>query len=334
MRRTAVVVALAGVLSAGASAPARSQTAPQTPPPPVSQQPNGGQLGISAVWNQKHGGPGANPVQGRFVATGGEFGELSYSCDACHGLNGTGDSSGAFPRLAGQSQWYLFDALYNFATGLRPSDIMGPIASELTQQDMQNVAAYYASLPPEPYPEALPTHASQLVNQGEQIAHAGQPAKGVLPCVACHGAEGQGNAPIFPFVGGQYEPYLESQLQRFKSGQRGGSMANVMTQIARGLSDMQIEAVSMYFASLRPKTVTPQRLAPTRAAQQTPEPRPHMGATIHPKPGKGDVVVPGASTRPNGNSQANAEEGRGGAGQTATPPSTPTSRANDAGNNR
>ncbi|HEX5421702.1 MAG TPA: hypothetical protein VFY39_17050 [Gammaproteobacteria bacterium] len=96
-------------------------------------------------------------------------------------------------------------------------------ARALTQRDMQDVAAYYASLGPQPYPPKLPTRDSSLRTEGRDIAMKGFPDKEVLPCVSRHGASGRGRPPLFPFIGGQYESYLEYQLHQFKSRQRGGS---------------------------------------------------------------------------------------------------------------
>jgi cytochrome c553 len=268
MRPKALLVALSGAVAVGMMSQAESQTASthgpenrrtqrtaetvQTTPPTQAQASAGAQekaspLANRAPWTIKPNTIGPDPLQGRFIATGGQYGEIPYSCDACHGIDGTGNRSGAFPRIASQSEWYLYSNLYDFATGLRPSDVMGPVARTLTQRDMQDVAAYYASLGPQPYPPRLPNHNGGLRSEGRDIATKGFPDKGVLPCVTCHAAQGQGRPPLFPFIGGQYESYLEYQLHQFKSGQRGGELANVMTAIASGLSDENgLETVIIY----------------------------------------------------------------------------------------
>ncbi len=87
-----------------------------------------------------------SPNEGGFDAFGGIFGDLRVGCNQCHGLNGIGSSSGAFPRLAGQSGWYLYKSLRDYAAGLRPSTIMSPIARTLADDQMRDVAAYYSSL--------------------------------------------------------------------------------------------------------------------------------------------------------------------------------------------
>ncbi len=241
----------------------------------------------------------ADANQGRFVAIGGEFGELRFACTSCHGFEGQADPSGAFPRLADQSAWYLYSSLRDFASGLRPSKVMGPIAAELSDDQMLDVAAYYASLQDVPYPPEL-RHDEQLVEQGQQIATSGLPQEtGVPACSTCHGDRGVGNAPVYPYLAGQYQPYLEHQLQLFKAGRRGGDPLNVMHDIAARLSDDQIEAASVYFASLRPERTTPGDRARQAARVKPPEPLPlRTGAAMSPRPGDGDVVVPDASVPP------------------------------------
>jgi cytochrome c553 len=173
----------------------------------------------AAAWSQDGSAPGrwATPAwsrnpparadvnQGRFVALGGEFGELRFACLSCHGFDGEADPSGAFPRLADPSAWYLYNSLRDFASGLRPSEVMGPIAAELGDDEMLDVAAYYASREGAPYPPGLGQD-----EQGRQIATSGlAPETGVPPCATCHGDRSVGNAPVYPFLAGQYRPYLE-----------------------------------------------------------------------------------------------------------------------------
>jgi cytochrome c553 len=238
----------------------------------------------------------ADVNRGRFVAIGGEFGQLRFACVSCHGFDGQGDPSGAFPRLADQSAWYLYSSLRDFASGLRPSKVMGPIAAELGDDQMLDVAAYYASLEGVPYPTEL-RHDEQLLERGQQIATSGLPDEaGVPACSTCHGDQGLGNAPLYPYLAGQYRPYLEHQVKLFKAGRRGGDPLNVMHAIAARLSDEQIEAVAAYFASLRPQRTTPGDTAGPAARIEPPEPLPMMtGAVLSPRPGDDDVVLPDAS---------------------------------------
>ena len=242
----------------------------------------------------------ADPNLGRFVATGGQFGRQRVACLACHQLDGTGDRSGAFPRLTGQSEWYLFSTLRDFAAGLRPSKIMQPVARDLTLSEMQDVAAFYASVANPPYAPPLAQN-RDLIAQGRKIAEQGLDDAKVPACTSCHGVGGKGGM-LYPFLAGQYQPYLRHELTLFKTGKRKGDLAHVMEAIASKLSDQQIKAVSAYFASLSPAMVTPQTIVQSgrNTSQQQPGggPVPHLGAAMTDRPGESGVVVPGASTVP------------------------------------
>ncbi|MFC4174301.1 c-type cytochrome [Microvirga sp. GCM10011540] len=245
----------------------------------------------------------ADPNRGRFITIGGMFADQRIGCVQCHGIDGAGNSSGAFPRLTDQAGWYLYKTLQDYASGLRPSDIMGPIAQTLTLQQMQDVAAYYASIKDAPYP-AEPQVDVQVRQIGGAIAAVGIPSQGVPACDGCHGPNGIGQAPLYPFLGGQFAPYLEHQLLLWKQGRRDGDPMNVMELIAKAMTEEQIRAVSLYYASIRPLDVIPQdvRYAPgsgTRpdgigpGAQAADQNMTDVGAVRSPEPGRGPVVVPG-----------------------------------------
>ena len=191
----------------------------------------------------------ADANRGRFIAIGGEMRTLRISCVQCHGLDGSGSTSGAFPRLAGLGGWYLYKALADYKAGRRPNRVMAPIAETLTDAEMRDVAAYYASLeepPPPPPPEAD----YEVVQVGGALSAVGAPEAGVPACSGCHGARGMGLEPIVPRLAGQYAAYLEHQLQLWKQGRRDGDAMNVMERIAKAMTDEQIRAAALYFASI------------------------------------------------------------------------------------
>jgi cytochrome c553 len=196
---------------------------------------------------------GPDLVSGGFVALGGRLGEHRIACAQCHGLDGVADASGAVPRLDAQNSWYLYKSLQDFASGLRYNQIMTPVAQQLDDRAMQNVAGYYASLRPQPAESRQPEDVS-LLQRGGAISAVGVPGRGIAACQNCHGAEGQGRPPVYPSLAGQYAPYIELQLKRWKSGKRGGDPLNVMREIAVQMSDEDIRAVSVYFASIRRST--------------------------------------------------------------------------------
>jgi cytochrome c553 len=191
----------------------------------------------------------ADPEAGRSVVVGGRHATVT-PCFTCHGLDGVGDGSGAFPRLTGQMPFYLYKQLLDYAAGTRPNDIMSPIARELSEQQMQDVAAYYATAeaPHRPPPEVAP----EVLERGRTIAEEGLEKAGVQACVYCHGEDGIGLPPSFPYLMGQYAPYTELQLLFWKRDVRKNDPLNVMEQIAKRLSDEDIRAVALYFETRRP----------------------------------------------------------------------------------
>ena len=171
-------------------------------------------------------------------------------CRNCHGDRGIGDGSGGFPRLTGQLAFYLYKQLQDFASDTRPSPVMTPITQALSDQDRQDVAAYYASVKGPLFP--LPILDPDLVQRGGMISAAGIPEKGVPACITCHGEAGSGMAPSFRYLAGQYAPYLQYQMDSFRLGRRKNSPLGVMSEIAGKMNDDDINAVSQYLAAVRP----------------------------------------------------------------------------------
>lgn len=197
--------------------------------------------------------PQADIERGRGVALGAAtVVSPRAACHTCHGLHGVGDSSGAFPRLTGQASWYLYKQLKDYASGARQNDVMSPIARALTDRQMQDVAAFYASQSAPPPAQSRQTPDPILLQKGGAISAMGLQDKGVAACVNCHGPAGKGLPPSFPYLAGQYGPYIELQFRLWKEGKRNNSPLQVMEHIAKALSDEEIRALAVYFASLRP----------------------------------------------------------------------------------
>ena len=187
---------------------------------------------------------------GRAVVVGGKDASVT-PCFMCHGLDGVGDSAGAFPRLTEQAAFYMYKQLIDYASGARPSDVMTPIAREMTEPQMANVAFYYSVVdaPYAPRPVVEP----EVLARGREIAEDGLPEAGLQACNFCHGEDGGGNPPLFPYLAGQYAPYTELQMQLFKRDIRTNDPLAVMRDIAEDLSDEDIRAVALYFEWLRPR---------------------------------------------------------------------------------
>lgn len=171
------------------------------------------------------------------------------ACVACHGPAGN-SAAPTFPKLAGQSSKYLYEQMVAFKSGKRNNPIMMPQASSQSDQDMRNLAAYFAAQ------KAGPGVASKAsVAIAEKIYRAGIPAKGVPACAACHGPSGAGSAASgFPRIGGQHATYTSGALQRLR-GTYAESLpegnVKMMASIASKLSEQEVEALASYINGLQ-----------------------------------------------------------------------------------
>ena len=170
------------------------------------------------------------------------------TCARCHGSRGQGRGLGAFPILAGQREEYLFDALRAYAVGTRQSGIMAPLAAALEEEEMRELAEYYARLP-KPSPEK-PGRAAEAIRRGGAIATEGIPGENVPACVDCHGPATSSRSRHYPRLDGQYARYLELQLELFHDDRRGGGpWAHLMQEVAPYLDAEQRRDVAAWFAA-------------------------------------------------------------------------------------
>lgn len=171
-------------------------------------------------------------------------------CIACHAADGNSIVP-ENPILAGQHAAYLEKQLHNFkvkpgaSVAERNNAIMAGFALILSDEDIRNVSAFYASQKISP---ASPKR-KELLTLGEQIYRVGSPERGVPACVGCHSPNGAGIPAQYPRLAGQHAPYTESQLVAFRSGLRKNSTQ--MMTISAKMSDREIAAVSEYIAGLR-----------------------------------------------------------------------------------
>ena len=158
-------------------------------------------------------------------------------CAACHGENGVSALPG-FPHLAAQPQLSIFYQLLQFRDQRRKGGGMEGIAATLSEQDMRDLAAHYASLPP---PPAVAGGDAAKIVRGQQIAQQQY-------CSSCHGAQLQGQKHV-PRLAGQSSEYFVNQLRHLRSGERA-DMDGTMASAARSLTDEEIEAMAVYTRSL------------------------------------------------------------------------------------
>jgi cytochrome c553 len=169
-------------------------------------------------------------------------------CAQCHAFNGVSDASGAFPRLAGQSAYYLTKQLRDFASDERASAIMSPIAKALSPDDIADVSAYFVGVNAPFLPLKAPDAA--LVKHGEELAKVGSAERRIQNCDNCHGPGGAGEPPAIPYLAGQYAHYIAFTLQMWRQGFRKNSL-NTMGVIANKLDDQEIAAVAAYYQQVQ-----------------------------------------------------------------------------------
>ena len=187
----------------------------------------------------------ADANRGAVIAALGAAG--APACAACHAFDGTSDTTGAFPRIDGQSASYLEQQMRDFASSDRTNAIMSPIAKALSADDIADVAEYYANRSTQFLP--LASADAAIVKKGQQLAQEGDAAKGILGCNNCHGPDGQGMPPM-PYLAGQYTQYIAFTLHMWKGGVRKNS-PDMMAPIAKQLDDQEIAAVAAYYQQVR-----------------------------------------------------------------------------------
>ena len=175
-------------------------------------------------------------------------------CFACHGPNGNSVSP-VFPRLAGQNAVYIVEQLHLFRAGIRQNPMMAAMAAGLSDQDIENLAVFFAAQTPTGL-TADPT----LWKAGQALYLSGDRQHGIPACVACHGPTGQGNpAAGYPALRAQQSAYVVTQLQNYANGTRysgphpetAAPNSIMMFTIAKRLSPAQMQAVASYVQGLR-----------------------------------------------------------------------------------
>ena len=170
------------------------------------------------------------------------------ACGGCHGMDGN-SMVPTFPKLAGQNEKYIVNQLKAFKTSEgRSNEIMLGMAAALTEQDMHDIGAYFYT---QKISAAAPADESKLA-MGREIYKGGNLQTRLPACQACHGPTGAGNPGTgYAQVGGQYADYTRAQLMAFKKGERTTDDKALMRDIAKMMSDEEIDAVSQYIASLK-----------------------------------------------------------------------------------
>jgi len=170
----------------------------------------------------------------------------SATCAACHGADGN-SLAPTFPKIAGQGERYLIKQITDIRDGNRQVPEMTPFVTGLSDEDIADLAAYFAAQAP-----TTGGADEKLAQLGERIYRGGVEDKGIPACLACHGPTGAGiDAAGFPHLAGQHATYTETQLNKFSMEQRANDGGRMMRDIAKRMHATEIEAVASYIQGLR-----------------------------------------------------------------------------------
>jgi cytochrome c553 len=208
--------------------------------------------GVPARWSSATGieqGPRATDVilertmtRGFGADAVGRGATLALNCTMCHGAQGMSASDA--PNLAGQFPEVIIKQLRDYQGDKRESTIMQSLAKGLSAGDIDDLAAYYASLPkartaPTTYDETLPA-----------LVRVGDPLRNIAPCIACHGQTDQKLGA--PWLEGMPKAYVVSQLSAFKSGARRNDPEAQMRNMVRAMTSSEIDQVAAFYAGKAP----------------------------------------------------------------------------------
>jgi len=166
-------------------------------------------------------------------------------CVACHGMDGN-SSNPVWPNLAAQNPGYLVAQLEAFKSGKRVNPAMAPMMIPEAQADMHEVAAFFAAQTLRVSPVT-----GDDIAAGQRLYRAGDTARGIPACMACHGPDGAGNpGSSYPALRGQHTDYTIAQLKNYRDGTRQTDPQAMMRTIAGRLSDADITALAHFVAGL------------------------------------------------------------------------------------
>jgi cytochrome c553 len=176
---------------------------------------------------------------------------ISYTCLGCHGIDGYRNAypNYSVPELRGQYPEYIVAALEEYKSGQRAHTTMHAQASELSEQDIADIAVFFAGKPLQHRTVPASAHAA--------------PAAAAV-CVACHGTDGVGVVSLYPTLAGQHPDYLVQALREYQNGERKNP---VMAGMAAQVKPHDLQVIADYYASLQPPLET--------------LPRPYSFLTVH-----------------------------------------------------
>jgi cytochrome c553 len=168
-------------------------------------------------------------------------------CAACHGPGGNSINP-EWPSLAGQSARYLFESLQEYKSGERKDPLMMGQVAALSEQDKKDLAVYFSQQTPKPG-----VASEEAIDIAGPLYRGGDAERGIAACAACHGPRGLGNPGAgYPRLSGQHAAYSAVALRHYRAGERAGSRnGQMMTAVAKPLTDEEIEALASYISGLQ-----------------------------------------------------------------------------------
>lgn len=174
----------------------------------------------------------------------GEAQHNALFCASCHGQKGEAPTLN-WPSLAGQRAEYTYKMLVDYQSGLRDEDarseVMTISAKNLTEQDMADLAAFYAA-------QELPTATKQSSDEAVKLVKKGDPARLITPCTSCHGVDGQGGKNESPAIAGQTKAYFMRTMKLYHGDHRTNDNDFAMRAFAMPLTQQEITELADYFA--------------------------------------------------------------------------------------
>ena len=224
------------------------------------------------------GGQAAEISLGHLIAMKGNGFSGSTACAECHRINGGGMPSVGIPRIAGQTATYIYREIRGVQKGTRFSPFMARVVRNFSKSDIRAVALYYSTVRTPKLHDPSEFDPS-LRSLGRRIARRGLWDRNIPACILCHGEDGRGIPPNFPYIAGQSKTYLMQQIKSFAVVDRKDDPEGLMRGIASKLKNREIKAVAQYFASLTPPdygTISPKnspdrlRLIPEKKEANSP----------------------------------------------------------------
>jgi len=182
----------------------------------------------------------------------GDIGEgqvKSGVCQGCHGPDGNSFSPD-WPNLANQNANYLAKQIHDFQSGARKDPTMQSMVTELAEQDIADITAYFAS-------QKVKADASSVSAAGKKLYMGGNRYTHAPACAGCHGPNGAGNGPgTIPALAGQKIGYVTKAMKDFKSGARSNDRNQIMQDIASKMTEDDVAAIATFLAGMGAETAS------------------------------------------------------------------------------